>query len=110
VGLKRLMVSGSAWTCVFVSLFSLWLASAHAGEQKADTVLRNGKIYTADSTRSIREAIALTGNSIVAVGDDDTVASLIGPATSMASRPSDQSPYGATMDTLCGSTAAASSC
>ena len=44
-------------------------------------MLRNGKIYTADRARSIQQSIAFTGNSIVAVGDDDKVAPLIGPAT-----------------------------
>ena len=34
-------------------------------EGKADVVLRNGKIYTADSTRSIAQAIAFTGNTML---------------------------------------------
>ena len=49
----------------------------------ADVLLRNGKIYTADPARSIRQAIAIKGNTIVAVGDDDEVASLIGAATTV---------------------------
>lgn len=52
----------------------------HDGRQ-ADVVLTHGKIYTADQARSIQEAIAFTGNTIVAVGGDDDVAQLIGPAT-----------------------------
>jgi predicted amidohydrolase YtcJ len=60
----------------------LWLDGVRAAEDgKADVVLRNGKIYTADPARSIRQSIAFTGNSIVAVGDEDEVATLIGPAT-----------------------------
>ena len=68
---------------VIVGLVScLWLCDVRAAEDgKADVVLRNGKIYTADRARSIREFIAFTGHSIVAVGDDDEVAPLIGPAT-----------------------------
>jgi predicted amidohydrolase YtcJ len=61
-----------------------WLSSAgaEAEEQaKADVVLRNGKIYTADPARSVRQALAFTGNTIVAVGDDADVAPLIGPKT-----------------------------
>ena len=46
---------------------SLWSAATEAAE--ADVVLRNGKIYTADKERSIRQAIAFKGNTIVAVGD-----------------------------------------
>ena len=61
-----------------------WLSSAgaEAEEQaKADVVLRNGKIYTADPARSVRQALAFTGNTIVAVGSDTDVAPLIGPKT-----------------------------
>jgi hypothetical protein len=48
---------------------------------KADVVLRNGKIYTADPARSIRQAIAFTGNTIAAVGNDADVTPLIGAST-----------------------------
>jgi cytosine/adenosine deaminase-related metal-dependent hydrolase len=61
-----------------------WLssASAEAEEQaKADVVMRNGKIYTADKERSIKQAIALKGNTIVAVGSDADVSPLIGSGT-----------------------------
>jgi adenine deaminase len=60
----------------------LWFAAAPAAEDgKADVVLRNGKIYTANPARSIRQAIALKGTAIVAVGDDQDMVALIGPAT-----------------------------
>jgi len=61
---------------------ALWLAAADAVEDgNADVVLRNGKIYTADKERSIKEAIAFKGNTIVAVGIDKDMAPLIGSAT-----------------------------
>jgi predicted amidohydrolase YtcJ len=68
---------------VIVGLVScLWLDDVRAAEDgTADVVLRHGKIYTADPTRSIRQSIAFTGNSIVAAGDDDEVEPLIGPTT-----------------------------
>ena len=68
---------------VIVGLVScLWLNDVRAAKDgKADVVLRNGKIYTADPARSFQQSIAFTGNSIVAVGDDDEVTPLIGPAT-----------------------------
>src|SRR5262249_825879 len=68
---------------VIVGLVSgLWLDDVRAAEDgKADVVLRNGKIYTADPARSFRQSIAFTGNSIVAVGDDNKVKLLIGPVT-----------------------------
>jgi predicted amidohydrolase YtcJ len=43
--------------------------------------MRNGKIYTADKERSIKQAIALKGNTIVAVGSDADVSPLIGSGT-----------------------------
>jgi predicted amidohydrolase YtcJ len=52
---------------------------AEAG--KADIVLRNGKIYTADAARSIKQALAFTGNTIVAVGTDADMDRLVGPQT-----------------------------
>lgn len=61
-----------------------WLSSAGAGareQAKADVVLRNGKIYTADKERSIKQAIALKGNTIVAVGSDADVWPVIGSGT-----------------------------
>ena len=60
----------------------LWLDDVRAAEDgKADVVLRNGKIYTADPARSIRQSIAFTGNTIVAVGDDKDMTPLIGSGT-----------------------------
>jgi len=52
-----------------------------AAADHADVVFRNGKIYTADGDRSIREGVAVAGNTIVAVGTDADMAPLIGPAT-----------------------------
>jgi predicted amidohydrolase YtcJ len=68
---------------VIVGLVScLWLDDVRGAEAgKADVVLRHGKIYTADPARSFQQSIAFTGNSIVAVGDDDKVKLLIGPKT-----------------------------
>jgi predicted amidohydrolase YtcJ len=58
------------------------LAGSQAAEPaKADIMLRGGKIYTANKERSIKQAIAVTGNGITAVGSDDDIALLIGPAT-----------------------------
>ncbi len=57
-------------------------AGAETEEQtKADVVVRNGKIFTADPARSVRQALAFKGNTIVAVGSDADVAPLIGSGT-----------------------------
>src|SRR5262245_8552279 len=57
------------------------LTTAQADKIKADVLLRNGKIYTADKARSIRKAIAITGNTIVAVGNDKDMEPLLGAVT-----------------------------
>ena len=67
--------------CVALLASCPWLNHSQASEGKADVVLQNGKIYTADPTRSIAQAIAFTGNTIVAVGKDEDMAPLIGAAT-----------------------------
>ena len=68
--------------CAAILAAHLWLLPAHAADnEKADVVLRNGKIYTADPARSIRQAIAFTGNTIVAVGNDEDMVPLIGTKT-----------------------------
>jgi predicted amidohydrolase YtcJ len=61
---------------------SLWFAlAAVAGEPPADLVLLHGKIHTQDAKRSIVEALALRGNTIVAAGSDQAVGALQGPKT-----------------------------
>jgi len=54
-----------------------------AADDPADLVLRNGKIYTVDPARSVQQAVAVRGDTIVAVGSDADVAPLIGPATAV---------------------------
>jgi predicted amidohydrolase YtcJ len=70
---------GLIWASLAVMVPGSWSAAAVAAEP--DVVLRNGKIYTADKARSIRQAIALKGNTIVAVGADADVTPLIGSGT-----------------------------
>jgi predicted amidohydrolase YtcJ len=64
--------------CLAVMVFSPWSATEAA---EADVVLRNGKIYTADKERSIKQAVAFRGNTIVAVGSDKDMAPFTGSAT-----------------------------
>src|SRR5262245_35805150 len=66
---------------VIVGLVScLWLDNVRAAETgKADVVLWHGKIYTAKPAQSFQQAIAFTGNSIIAVGEDTKVKPLIEP-------------------------------
>src|SRR5829696_3794965 len=64
-----------------LTLLLVSVATAFGASGPADVVLHNGKIYTADPSRSVRQAIAFTGNTIVAAGTDAEVAPLIGPRT-----------------------------
>ena len=46
-----------------------------------DLVLFNGKVITVDRSFSIHEAVAITGDRIMAVGNDDQMKTVAGPAT-----------------------------
>jgi predicted amidohydrolase YtcJ len=54
---------------------------AVAADLPADVVLLHGRIHTEDSQRTVAQALALRGNTIVAVGSDQAVSALIGPET-----------------------------
>jgi predicted amidohydrolase YtcJ len=47
----------------------------------ADLVIRGGRLVTVDPARPAGEALAVTGDRIAWVGDDDGVAELVGPET-----------------------------
>ena len=53
-----------------------WLAA-----QAPDLILHNGKILTVDNNFSIAHAVAITGNKITAVGNDQEVLAAAGPNT-----------------------------
>ena len=55
--------------------------AAHAAEPHADTVYRNGYVYTVDAKDSVQEALAVRAGRIVYVGDNAGVQPLTGKAT-----------------------------
>jgi len=65
----------------------LVLAAACAGGERAgevaDTVYTNGRIYTVDEANPWAEAIAVSGNEIVYVGDGAGAEALVGDATTV---------------------------
>lgn len=63
-----------------LSLLLAACASAYAAES-ADVVYRHGRVYTVDARQSWAEAFAIKGGRFVAVGSDEAIAPLIGPAT-----------------------------
>lgn len=68
-----------------LALVSLFLLcgplAADSRRPRADLVLHNGKVFTADAQRPWAEAVAVRGSRILAVGDDAPVRALEGPDT-----------------------------
>lgn len=62
-----------------IFVISCWAAFAHA--QTADLVVTNAKIVTLDPASTIAQALAVREGKIIAVGGNDTMGGLIGPAT-----------------------------
>jgi predicted amidohydrolase YtcJ len=62
------------------TVFGLAAASV-AASPPADLVLLHGKIHTEDADRRVVQALAVRGNSIVAVGTDEAIGAFVGPAT-----------------------------
>jgi predicted amidohydrolase YtcJ len=56
-------------------------AAAAARIAEPDVILRNGKIVTVDRAFSIAQAIAIKGNTIIAVGSNAAIAGLAGSTT-----------------------------
>lgn len=57
------------------------VACGPGGREPADLVLRGGKIVTVDSTRPTAEALAASGDTIVAVGTDAEIEAHVGSDT-----------------------------
>ncbi|MBR1026506.1 amidohydrolase [Bradyrhizobium liaoningense] len=62
-----------------ILVISCWATSANA--QKADLIVTNAKIVTLDPASTIAQALAVRDGKIVAVGGNDAMEGLIGPAT-----------------------------
>ena len=56
-------------------------AQTRTAVRPADLVLRGGTIVTVDEARPVAEAIAVSGDTIVAVGPDSQIQPYVGPAT-----------------------------
>jgi predicted amidohydrolase YtcJ len=66
----------------YVALSALFVGiAATAAPVPADLVLLHGRIHTEDAGRSIAQALAVRGNTIVAVGTDGAVGAFVGPST-----------------------------
>jgi len=63
--------------CLLLAL----LASAACGSTAPDTVIVNGRVFTANADRPWAEALAVRGDRIVAIGSTAEIAALAGPDT-----------------------------
>ena len=66
---------------VFALGFFVFTMGNSVFAQFAEKVYLNGNIYTADANQSFASAMAVDGNALVYVGDDDGVQTWIGPTT-----------------------------
>src|SRR5215475_2958518 len=80
MSLKSLM-TGRALTTVRLACVLLLASGWLAAQQPADIILHNAKVLTVDKNFSIAQAIAVTGNTITAVGQEADVMKLAGPNT-----------------------------
>jgi predicted amidohydrolase YtcJ len=75
-------MAGRARSAVVVGLFVLGsLSFLHAQRPQVDLILSNGKIVTVDERFTIAQAVAVAGDRIIAVGTNQDVSRLAGPAT-----------------------------
>jgi predicted amidohydrolase YtcJ len=75
--LRRLTVAGAALACGIAAAAQAPIAT----QAPADLALLHGRIHTEDVQRSVAQAIALRGNTIIAVGTDQAITALIGNQT-----------------------------
>ncbi len=77
---SQLMPTACSLTLLILAAVPAYAASADA-PAPADLVLVHGRIHTEDAARSVVQALAVRGNTIVAVGTDREVGAFAGPGT-----------------------------
>ncbi len=80
---RRFLQSSLACAAIVAPPFSLSSAAATApgGADRASMIFHNGKVYTLDAARPWAQAVAVAGDTIVAVGSDADVLAFAGPQT-----------------------------
>jgi predicted amidohydrolase YtcJ len=76
-GLLRLVSTSTVLAVLLLGSLSQTFA------QQADRIFVNGKIWTGDSARPIAEALAISGDKILAVGNNKEIRALAGPETAV---------------------------
>ncbi|WP_437332167.1 amidohydrolase [Sorangium sp. So ce394] len=77
---RRRRAFGAAWAASH-ALFAMQVACGASMPQAADTVLRNGVVYTVDGADSVHQAVAVRDGKIVYVGADSGAQGYVGPRT-----------------------------
>ncbi|AMN44349.1 amidohydrolase [Rhodoplanes sp. Z2-YC6860] len=82
--LRRSFLKGAAGTAAVAGLtpgLRLPAAAQSAASRPADLVLKNGKIITIDGQSRVAQAVAVSGDRIIAVGSDASMAAHTAPGT-----------------------------
>ncbi|WP_437313579.1 amidohydrolase [Sorangium sp. So ce385] len=77
---RRRRAFGAAWAASH-ALFAMQVACGASMPPAADTVLRNGFVYTVDGADSVHQAVAVRDGKIVYVGADSGAQGYVGPRT-----------------------------
>ena len=78
---RRIAVCGAIVAATVGATTAAPRAQSRPTPKPADLVLRNGKIVTVNDTRPVVEALAASGDTIVAVGPNAEIQAYIGPQT-----------------------------
>jgi len=76
---REVLMTRRVLQTAIVGIFAITMVNAQ--QPAPDLVLSNGKIITVDERFTIAQAVAIAGDRIVAVGTNDEIARLAGPAT-----------------------------
>ncbi len=66
---------------VFSYLFAWLFHPSHAAPEVADLIIRDARVITVDQKYSVAQAIAIKGDKILAVDDDQHIANFQGTGT-----------------------------
>ena len=76
-----MVASKSTISLCLVIVCAVALAACRAAAPSADTVLFNGRMFTANDSQPWAQALAIKGERVIAVGDTPAVLALAGPST-----------------------------
>lgn len=79
---RRKFIAGSSLAGAGAALSPVaFLQASSGGPVQADLLIRSARVYTMDAGRPLAEAVAVMAGRIIAVGSNDELAVLAGPAT-----------------------------